>query len=600
MLESKKAPLSSVTILSPDLLSEVEAKMLPFHAASIILSQLNHYYHNFKALTKRAQLRFECRDWQGMMNDHRKQSEYYRDAVGDAKIRLQKLLGAQLKNRPFWHNIKAQYEDLTLNLYYKDVAETFFNSTYRHVHKGLSVDKELMYVLPSHNQLTYYSARPILRTYHGRRAKSTRALVAQFMKDYKLNAPYEDFERDIDLITNKIQNELLTRYTLESTSRLEILIPIFFRSKNAYIVGRAHLGGIIHPFVVSLRHNKNGVYTDALLLDANFISSTFSYYRSSFLVDSDIPGELVEFLLTIMPHKKLSELYSSLGFEKHGKTEFYREFLEHLDDHAQEVFSMAPGIRGMVMSVFTLPSHDSVFKIIKDNYALQKSISNKHVTEKYALVSKHDRVGRMADTHLFENFVVEKSRFSPETLKELKKVAKSKVIIRGDKVEIKQLYTEKKMIPLNIYLETADDTAARHALDEYGRAIKELAAINIFPGDLLLKNFGVTRLKRVVFYDYDEIELVTDCNFRSLPESRDHEMSEGWFFVGEKDVFPQEFPPFLFPNEKLKKMFMELHPEIFTSKFWCEVQNKLKQGAIPDVFSYPHHQRFGYGGWRTP
>lgn len=577
------------------------SKLLPFEVAQYILGKCNKYQQAFKAINKRAQLRFEHRDWKGIQADMRERLTLYRDFVGDAKIKLAAKLGDNLKDPAMWRQAKPMYEEQVLNLYYRDIAETFYNSIYRHVHKGLSVDKEQMFVLPTLDNMDYQSARPIFRTYWGN--QTARSIVRQLFEDYKFDAPFENAERDIDLITAKILTDLLSKYQTDKDTRLEVLKSVFFRNKAAYIVGRAFLGGQIHPFVIPFLHDENGVYADALLLEYNHISSIFTYYRAHFLVDIDIPSEMVRFLKSILPHKPISELYTCLGFEKHGKTELYRSFLNHLDDKTDEKFDFAPGIKGMVMACFTMPSFNMVFKIIKDSFAPPKNVSEKDVKKKYELVTQHDRVGRLADTHLFENFVCEKDRFTPELLAELRKMAKSKVILRGDKVELKHLYVEKKMIPLNLYLDAANEEDKRHILYDYGRALKQLAAANIFPGDLLLKNFGVTRLKRVVFYDYDEIELVTDCHFRQIPTPthQDDEMSQGaWFYVGEKDVFPEEFPPFLFPQKEIRAIFEELHADLLDPKYWNSVKDELLKGNIIDVFPYPESLRFGYEGWQSP
>lgn len=574
------------------------SKLLPFEVAQYILGKCNKYQQAFKAINKRAQLRFEHRDWVGIQADMKERLTLYREYVGDSKIKLAAKLGDNLKDPKLWKEVKTMYEEQVINLYYRDIAETFYNSIYRHVHKGLSVDKEQMFVMPTLDNMDYQSARPIFRTYQGN--QTARSIVRQLFEDYKFDAPYEDVERDIDLVTTKILTDLLSKYQTDRETRLEVLKPVFYRNKAAYLVGRAFLGGQIHPFIIPFLHGEKGVFADALLLEYNHISSIFTYYRAHFLVDIDIPSEMVRFLKSILPHKPVSELYTCLGFEKHGKTELYRNFLNHLEEYQEEQFDFAPGIKGMVMACFTMPRFNMVFKIIKDSFAPPKAVSEKDVKKKYELVTQHDRVGRLADTHLFENFVCDKSRFAPELLAELRKIAKSKVILRGDKVEIKHLYVEKKMIPLNLYLDQANEEDKQHILNDYGVALKQLAAANIFPGDLLLKNFGVTRLKRVVFYDYDEIELVTDCNFREVPKARNHadEMSsDTWFYVGEKDIFPEEFPPFLFPNKELRASFEHFHSDLFTPQYWLQVKSELLKGSLIDVFPYPESLRFGSEGW---
>ena len=518
----------------------MDEKLLPFNVADLILGQYNRYHNRFRGINKLAKFHFESRNWKGLQAAQQERLTLYRDAVGKLPLKLMELLKEKdrLKDRDMWREAKKMYEESVLNLYYKNIAETFFNSVYRHVHKGLSVDRELMFVMPSHDELIFKSVRPIYHIYDTN--QKPKDLVRNIFNDFPFDAPFEDLERDIDLVTHTIFEKLLSKHSEAKDKRLEVLRSVFYRNKGAYIVGRAAVGEAVFPFIIPLLHEEKGIYADALLLEYNDVSSIFTYYRSYFLVEVDIPSEMVDFLRSIVPHKPLAELYTTLGFEKHGKTEMYRSFLQHLDENPEEKFEFAPGIKGMVMSVFTLPSHNMVFKIIKDNFAPPKNTSEKIVKQKYELVTKHDRVGRMADTHLFENFVVDKDRFSPELLAELRKIAKSKIILRGDKVEIKHLYVEKKMMPLNLYLEKATIEEMQDALDDYGKTLKQLAAANIFPGDLLMKNFGVTRrLKRIVFYDYDEIELITDCTFRDIPQSRNHDdemSSEAWYYVGEKDV----------------------------------------------------------------
>jgi len=331
-----------------------------------------------------------------------------------------------------------------------------------------------------------------------------------------------------------------------------------------------------------------------LLLDYNDVSSIFSYSRSYFLVDVDIVSETIDFIKPILPTKQQDELYNSIGFEKHGKTVFYRNFERHLL-RSSDKFVIAPGTKGMVMSVFTLPSYGMVFKLIKDRFDPPKKVTERIVKEKYELVNQHERVGRMTDSHMFLNMVFDLKRFSPELLEELKQVAASKIVITDNTLEIKHLYVEKRMIPLNLYLETATLEEITHAMDEYGKAIKQLAAVNIFPGDMLLKNFGVTRLNRVVFYDYDEISLLTEINFRKIPEPRNHYeefSSEPYYHIGLNDVFPEEFGRFLVGDRTIRKIFTDFHGDLFQASYWQEVQERLKRGEILDVFPYKEELRF--------
>jgi isocitrate dehydrogenase kinase/phosphatase len=569
------------------------AKLLPYDVAHLILGEYIKYYHQYKRITKRAKIRFEIKDWHGVQTDARERVTMYRQIIGNTTDKVLDLLGDKACDREVWREVRQMYlEDIT-NFNTRNVAETFYNSIFRHAHKGLSADQELMFVHATCTYREFKSAEPIFNTFY--LVAPIESTIRQMFCFYEFDVPFEDFERDVQHIVRKLKERFDLSRMPSRSLKLEVLKSVFFRNKAAYIVGRIVQGEKYLPFVMPLLNEEGGIYVDALLCEDADVSSIFSYNRAYFLVDVDIVSEMVDFLRSIMPSKSLGELYNSIGFDKHGKTVFYRDFLRHIQV-SDDKFVAAPGIKGMVMSVFTLPSYNMVFKIIKDKFEPPKKMTEQQVKEKYEIVSLHDRVGRMTDSHMFENMAFDRRRFSEELLAELLADAPSKLVVTDKIVEIKHLYVEKKMIPLNIYLETASQEEMEEAIDEYGNAIKQLAAVNIFPGDMLLKNFGVTRLRRVVFYDYDEISYLTDCNFRAMPRPRndEDEMSGGgWFHVAPEDVFPEEFLAFLISDPKVKDAFMRLHGDLLSVKFWRDMQKRVRQGEIVNVFPYRKRLRFG-------
>ncbi len=569
-------------------------KLIPYDAAHLMMGQYLDYYHQFKRITKRAKIRYENKDWQGIQKAAQQRGILYKNKVGETTEKIKEFLGDKISDRDTWREIKEMYYEDIMNFNTRNVAETFYNSVFRHTHRGLiSADEELMFVNATGSYREYKSTEPIFYTlYLGKNLRST---FEQIFALFNFDTPFENIDRDVHFLATLLSRRLKTlKISSPVGHRLELLKSVFFRNKGAYIVGRLYIHNRPYPFVMPLLHSDKGIYVDALLSEYNDVSSIFSYNRSYFLIDVDIVSETVDFLRSILPTKSLGELYNSIGFEKHGKTVFYRDFVRHLHQ-TQDKFVIAPGIPGMVMIVFTLPSYNMVFKMIRDCFAPPKKVTEEEVKEKYELVNIHDRVGRMTDSHLFQNLSLDIDRFSPELLEELKKEAPSKIKITDDKIEIKLLYVEKRMVPLNIYLEQANDKEAREVIDEYGNAIKELAAVNIFPGDMLLKNFGVTRLKRVVFYDYDEIGFLTDYIFRRIPEPRDdfdELSSDPYFHVGPNDIFPEEFPKFLIGNAAIRLIFYELHGDLYDTKFWRNTQKKLKEGEILDTFPYKDKLRF--------
>jgi len=312
----------------------------------------------------------------------------------------------------------------------------------------------------------------------------------------------------------------------------------------------------------------------------------------------EVPSAYVSFLRTLMPSKSKAELYTAVGLQKQGKTLFYRDLHYHLK-HSTDRFSVAPGIKGMVMLVFTLPSFPYVFKLIRDRFAPPKEIDRETVLEKYLMVKLHDRVGRMADTLEYSLVALPLGRFDPELLNELQSECASLVEIDGDQLVIGHVYIERRMQPLNLHVEECrrdgDEDKLRAALREYGNAIKELAGAGIFPGDMLLKNFGVTRHDRVVFYDYDEIQPMGEVSFRRIPPaaSYEEEMSaEPYWRVGEGDVFPEQFEHFLVSDPRAREIFYEYHRDLLDPAFWTGKQERVRNGVQEDVFPYPEEMRF--------
>jgi isocitrate dehydrogenase kinase/phosphatase len=405
------------------------------------------------------------------------------------------------------------------------------------------------------------------------------------LRAYPFSIGYEDLERDASLAAAELSR------VAPDVEALELARPVFFRNKGAYLVGALHAPSGRRPFVLALLNPGGRVVVDAVLLDEDSVHGVFSFTRSYFLVDAECPGELVCFLASVMPRRRVAELYNAIGYNKHGKTEMYRALLRHFAE-SQDQFEIAPGSRGMVMAVFTLPSHDLVFKVIRDSFDPPKTSTRAEVRSKYHLVFTHDRAGRLVDAHEFEHLEFPRDRFTARLLDEFRDKAAGSVEIGRDRVVLHHLYAERRLQPLDLYLREVSDAEALRAVLDYGQAIKDLAASNIFPGDLLLKNFGVTRRGRLVFYDYDELCLVTDCNFRELPEGYGEEpVTTDWLYVGERDVFPQEFVNFLGLRKELRDVFVAAHGDLLGLDFWLRMQAEHRAGHVPDLYPYPPSQR---------
>jgi len=564
--------------------------------AGEILRGFSTYRRAFQDITVAARDRFERAEWGAVQQANADRLACYRKHVTLTTEAIRALFeipaDETLLDPALWRAARAAFTDLLRGEYDAELLETFYNSVHRTLTDDADVADDEMFVTSNYPQPPVEPAASLTTTY--RPERGIIEMMRDIVRDLPLEVPWENQERDIG---NVLRSLAEARPEIRSTRGLsvEMLRPLFFRNKGAYVVGRLRHREQVWPIALPLLLDESGrVYIDTLICDEDELSVMFSFTRAYFMVHAEYPHALVDFLQTLLPNKKRWELYASIGLHKHGKTDFYRDLRHHLD-HSDDQFVIAPGIRGMVMTVFSLASFQTVFKIIKDRFPPQKHVTAQEVRDKYHIVKRHDRVGRMADTQEFQNLILPRARFSSALLDLLRAEAASAVVITDTEVKIRHCYTERLMTPLNLYIESADETALKEALDEYGNAIKQLAAANIFPGDMLLKNFGITRHGRVVFYDYDEICYLTDVNFRHVPEpaTADQEMAaEPWYTVAPNDVFPEEFRRFLFGKPRVKQMFIAMHGELFDPDYWKSLQDAIRHGQVMDVFPYRRKKRF--------
>ena len=547
------------------------------------------HQEEFLELTGDARQRFAERDWNGLQRQAALRLDLYSVAVAQI-IRTFSDAADGLPRPSDWSAIRGSYAEIAAGQVNTELARTFFNSVTRRVFDTTGVDTTTEFVdgatvLPDAIDADLLYEHPV--------TGSTTQLVRDVLAHHDLGAGYSRLERDSGLAGLQIDNWLRNQLGRAPLERVQTLRAAFYRNKGCYIVGRLVTSGDWSPFVLALTHGERGIEIDAVLMDENDVSVLFSFARSYFHVLAKQPRQLMAFLRSIMPLKSVADLYTSLGFNKHGKAEQYRALATHLEA-TDDPFESAAIDRGMVMLVFGLSGYDQVFKIIRDRFAYPKNVTHDQVRDRYELVFRHDRVGRLVDAQEFEQLRFRRDRFAPDLLEELLTECASSVQDDGDTLTFAHLYTERRVIPLNLYLRDAEREPARRALLDYGRAIKELAAANIFPGDFLLKNFGVTRHARVVFYDYDELCRLSDCRFRELPAPRHHEdelAAEPWFSVAENDIFPEEFRRFLGLPKALRSSFETHHGDLFRVDFWKDLQNRHRAEDVVDIFPYPARRR---------
>ncbi|GGX74245.1 bifunctional isocitrate dehydrogenase kinase/phosphatase [Massilia dura] len=582
----------------PKLLSS----QIAFDIARTILDGFDKHYHLFRQASRDARGYFERGEWVAAQQAARERIGFYDRRVQECVQLLEDDYVPEDLTDEVWREAKLHYIGLLTLHKRPELAETFFNSVCCNMLHRRYFNNEFIFVRPvvSTEYIDTDEPAPTYRV-HYPQADGMRVTLQRIVADFGFATPFAHLARDIAQVEERLGSFF---DDMAPNAQFQVLSSPFFRNKAAYLVGKAVNGDSELPFVMPILHDHAGPHgrllIDTVLTGREQVEALFSFTRAYFMVDMEVPSAYVQFLRTLLPRKPRSELYTVLGLQKQGKTAFYRDFLQHLK-HSSDLFETAPGIRGLVMLVFALPSFPYVFKVIKDFYPPPKETTRAQVKEKYLLVKHHDRVGRMADTLEYSNVAFPRARFSEALVAELKHHAASLVEEEGDQLIIRHLYIERRMTPLNLWLAQAgqngNDADVEHGIAEYGNAIRDLVAANIFPGDLLYKNFGVTRHRRVVFYDYDEIETITDCNFRAIPAARNEEdemAAEPWYPVAKHDVFPEQFGQFLLGNPNIRRHFLRHHAELLTAQWWQACKKRILDGVVDDVFPYPQAIRFCY------
>lgn len=532
------------------------------------------YLRRHRAITNRAFSRFEAKDWAAMRRDKLERIDSYGVSL-DTTIAALTEAGFGLSARDTWTAARDQYRSQLLHDGTELIAETYFNSLARKMFATEGTDPKLEFLnVPDLGEGEHPT---VTRTYVNE--DNSTHWLSSLIRDIRFHVSWADLTRDVEAVAERLPF---------IPEKAVIVERLFFRGQAGYVVGVLHGSSEKVPFALAIRHGRNGIRIAAVLVGESDVSILFSYTRAAFMVSTPAPMALVRFLSGILPHRADSELWAAIGFRKQAKTERYRDIVRHLES-TTDSFEKAPGVPGLVMIVFTLASYDVVFKVIRDRFPPQKTVTPAQVAERYQLVARHDRAGRLVEAQRFHDLRLPTARFEPLLLKELLDEASRTVSLVGEDVLFSTIYVERRVTPLDMYLRSAAEPEARRAITDYGTAIKNLAASNIFPGDMLLKNFGVTNRGRVVFYDYDEITELTQCRFRTLPVSDDpldELAATPNYGVGPNDVFPEELPRFLGLGDDLRAAFDERHADLFEPGFWKDVQQRIAAGEIIEILPY--------------
>jgi len=564
---------------------------LAARAAALVRAGFEGYQREFLAITARARTRFETRDWAAGQADAHERLDLYASRIDTVVEEVRACLGREADRPAVWTAMRAEHSRLVVDHPAMEIAETFFNSVTRRIFRTIGTNPAIEYLDFRFERLSGAPAAVPGRTYVA--APDLEAAARALLAGCGFSAPWADLDADAERTARRIAEAWTAGEAPHAIEALETLEPVFYRRKGAYLVGRVRGGNRVMPAVIALVHSERGIVVDAVLLSEDEASIVFSFTRSYFQAAVQHPAETIAFLRSLMPVKPVGELYNALGYHKHGKTEFWRHVQRHLS-RTDEKIVRAPGAQGMVMEVFTLPSLDVVFKVIKDSFPPPKQVSADEVKRRYQLVFAHDRAGRLVDAQLFEGISFPRARFSRAFLAELLESASRSVRVEGDEVVVRHCYAERRVKPLDVFLRDAEPDEALHAALDYGQTIRDLAVTGVFAGDLLLKNFGVTRHGRVVFYDYDELRLLEECRFRDVPPSRTDEdelMDEPWFAVGPDDVFPAELARFIPFAGGIRDAYLAAHACIYDPAWWRALVERRAAGDLADIYPYGEERR---------
>lgn len=555
-------------------------------AATRVFDAFRNYNQRFREITRRAARHFESDDRVTGRLDAVRRIELYNKSVSAVIQDLKTLPEDTIGSRDSWRRIKSRYAELIADCADSEFYKTFFSSVTRRLFDTVGVDPGVEFLAV--DVAPELSDRYRLRTRSYANRGSLQYLFDEMLGDLPFSRRFRDIDGTLSFIVAEIDAWREEEGIGTEPESVEVIPPLFYRGRRAYLVGRLLGRGWQVPLVIPFANTADGIVVDVVILTENEVSKLFGFTTSYFHVDLDVVGSAVRFLGELMPKKPLEEIYTVLGRAKQGKTERYRSLMQHLE-RSTDLFVPAPGAEGMVMQVFTLPSYNVVFKIIRDRFRYPKTIRRAEVKEKYELVFKHDRAGRLVDAQEYRRLSFDSARFEPELLGALLESCSRTCTRQGDRLLVEHLYIERRLAPLNLYMQTADRPSAEAAIIDYGQAVRDLAASNIFAGDLLLKNFGLTRHGRVIFYDYDEVTFVTDCHFRPLPQSdrlEDEMSAEPWFFVSPTDVFPEEFIRFLGLDAGLQEVFRRYHGELLSHEWWNRMKSLLERGEPIEVLPY--------------
>jgi isocitrate dehydrogenase kinase/phosphatase len=565
--------------------------------ADWILSVFDSFYEEFVKLTWAAKAAFESRDHPTAVANARRRLGLYNATVYPLADELRSGFPELKEREPLWAEIEAVYRVAVRGRYEADLALAYLHSAQRRVHHGEWKPVEYGFegsgrVVPPENAVYERLACswPI-----------TPLVIQKALQVAELAVPFCDPVRDAELIARRV-NDVLAARSGAGLRAIEMVRAGFFRNRGAYLVGRLVLKGAeLKPFVIALLNGEEGVRAEAVLHAVPHVHNLCSSTEAPFQVTNRHYHELSAFLLSIMPRRPLGLHYSTIGYYHYSKVAVMYEVRRRLM-HDRELLGVAPGSPGTVTIAFTSPQSDYVLKVIRDRptsgYKWDSFEGVDAVLAKYKRVHEINRTGSMLDNIVYYNLKLERSWFEPALASELLDSVTNSVQLRDGALIFKYLIVQRKLTPLNVFLETAPADRAERAIINLGFCIRNNAAANVFNKDFDTRNYGVSRYLKIYLYDYDAVEALTEMKVRTNLDRCDGEEDvPAWFFEPGVVFLPEEIEAGLRVRSRtLRRVFRTAHADLMSVGYWEGLQQALRAGKVPGIHTFPdscHLEDFG-------
>jgi len=567
--------------------------------ARVVLSVFEHYYARPRHIPELAKAAFETRNWRETVRLSRHRLTIYAAYLDQLTPVLRSGLPEVATDESLWELAEREFLAAIFHRYEADFAFAFWHSLRR-----VLLENEwrpIAYDSGAAEGRFRCVAETVIGTLHGALPIDA-DLIRQVLDVPGLDAQWRDIEDDARRVA-QIVAAMLQRLEPHDGEpvRIEMANAGFYRNRGATLIGRIHLPPRSDgsprqmPLMIALLNGHDGIFVDAVLCESDEIQYAFSSTLANYHATNPYYHELAQFLAELMPKRPLGLHYSTIGFHHLGKVAVMKELL---GDHARgETLDTAPGFRGTVAIGFSMPSSRYVLKIIRDRptegYKWGEFAGLNSVLDKYRLVHEMDRAGSMLDNIIYSNVKLDRAMFAPSLLDELLEAGVETVSLERGAVVFKHLIVQLKLTPLPLFLASASHDEARTAVINLGDCIKNNAAANIFNKDLDGRNYGVSGILKVYLFDYDAVEPLTEVKVRT---NADREPGEedipDWYFEDGTIFLPEETISGLrIDDPRLRRMFLDAHPDITTVAYWEAMQQALREGKVPPVRSYPAARR---------